>query len=57
MFGFYLLFLIQYVAEILVIFDVAWTSSEDDGLPILRKVMKSVYLSIRVMTYCLFLFR
>ena len=57
MFGFYLLFLIQYVAEILVIFDVAWTSLGDDGLPILRKAMKSVYLSIRVMTYCLFLFR
>ena len=57
MFGFYLLFLIQYVAEILVIFDVAWTSLGDDALPILRKAMKSVYLSIRVMTYCLFLFR
>jgi hypothetical protein len=55
--GFYFLFLEQYLVELYLLTSEDWTVYTLDDVPIMRKLFKSVYLAVRVVSYLTFLFR
>ncbi len=60
MVGFFSLLVILYFTEIVLsmnLFDWEANKDDDDDIPWVRRLIKSLYLSIRIMTYCLFVFR
>jgi hypothetical protein len=57
MVGFYLLFATQYLTEIMFSLGLDWGSTSTSGVPWSRDLNKSLYISVRVLTYLLFVLR
>lgn len=57
MLGFYSLFAIQYITEVMFSLGLDWSSPSNSDVPWSRDLNKSLYMSVRILTYLLFVLR